>query len=192
MTQRRSLSDILRGDRDRLQQAWDQAEAAQEFAPLPAGEYVCHLVAADLFNARMKGTPGVKLAFKVIEGQYAGRMFWHDCWLTEAAVPQSKRDLAKLGITRLEQIERPLPPGIRCKVKVALRRDDDGNERNRVRGFEVVGHDKPEADPFAPGGGDAAEPEGPADVTFDPKKFDANHPHADPRPTGEGEHGGAS
>ena len=62
----------------------------------------------------------------------------------------AKRDLAKLGVTALEQLERPLPPGIRCKVKLALRRDDDGTEYNRVKHFEVVGIDPPELDAFAP------------------------------------------
>ena len=33
-----------------------------------------------------------------------------------------------------------------------MRRDDDGNERNRVKSFEVIGLDEPEADPFAPEG----------------------------------------
>ena len=62
----------------------------------------------------------------------------------------AKRDLAKLGVTALEQLERPLPPGIRCRVKLTLRNDDDGSEYNRVKTFEVVGIDPPEVDPFAP------------------------------------------
>ncbi len=65
----------------------------------------------------------------------------------------AKRDLGKLGVTALEQLERPLPPGIRCQVKLALRRDDDGNEYNRVKTFEVVGIDEPESDAFAPADG---------------------------------------
>ena len=83
----------------------------------------------------------------------AGRQFWHDLWLTPAALPMTKRDLGKLGVTRLEQLEQPLPHGIRCKVKLARRRGDDGVEYNHVRSFEVVGIDKPEADAFAPGDG---------------------------------------
>jgi len=31
----------------------------------------------------------------------------------------SKRDLAKLCVTSLDQLDQPLPPGIRCKVKLA-------------------------------------------------------------------------
>jgi hypothetical protein len=90
------------------------------------------------------------LAFKIIEGEHVGRQVWHDVWLTPAALAQTKRDLGKLGVTTLEQLERPLPPGIRCKVKLNLRRDDDGTEYNRVKTFTVVGIDGPERDAFAP------------------------------------------
>jgi len=152
MTQRRSLSDILRnGQRESLAQAWDQTQAAPDLKPLPAGEYLCHLASAELFNAKTNGTPGIKLAFKVIEGQHAGRLVWDDLWLTPAALPMTKRDLTKLGIDRLEHLENPVRPGrIRCRVRVALRMGDDEAMFNRVRSFEVVGIDTPAADAFAP------------------------------------------
>ena len=153
---RKSLSDILHdGERRSLSDAWGSTEAAEDFAALPSGEYVARIVAGELFTSRSKGTPGYKLAFRVIEGDHDGRQFWHDVWLTPAALPMAKRDLGKLGVTELEQLERPLPPGIRCKVKLALRKDDDGTEYNRVRNFEIVGIDMPEDDAFAP---DTAEP----------------------------------
>lgn len=148
---RKSLSDILReGDRQSLSHAWGETQAAEDFAPLPSGEYVARIVAGELTTSKTKGTPAYKLAFKVLEGDHQGRQFWHDIWLTPAALPMAKRDLAKLGVTALEQLERPLPLGIRCKVKLALRRDDDGTEHNRVKHFEVVGIDPPEQDAFAP------------------------------------------
>lgn len=151
MHERKSLSDILRnGDRENLSRAWGETEAAEDFAPLPTGEYVARIVAGELFTSKAKGTAGYKLAFRVVEGEHRDRQFWHDVWLTPAALPMAKRDLAKLGVTALEQLERPLPQGIRCKVKLALRRDDDGTERNKVRGFDVLGIDKIAADPFAP------------------------------------------
>jgi hypothetical protein len=118
--------------------------------PLPSGEYIARIVGGELFTSKTKGTAGYKLAFRVREGDHQGRQFWHDVWLTPAALPMAKRDLAKLGVTALEQLERPLPPGIRCKVKLALRKDDDGTEQNRVKRFEVIGIDEPEEDAFAP------------------------------------------
>lgn len=160
--QRKSLSDILReGDRENLSRAWGETQAAEDFAPLPPGEYTARIIAGELFTSKTKGTAGYKLAFRVLEGDHKGRQFWHDVWLTPAALPMAKRDLAKLGVTALEQLERPLPPGIRCKVNLALRRDDDGTETNKVKRFEVVGIDPPETDAFAPtdAPGPAPEPQ---------------------------------
>ena len=145
------LTDILaNGSGDDFKNLWNQTEAAGEMGPLPPGEYVTHIVGGELETSRTNQTPGYKLTFKVIEGEFSGRLFWNDCWLTPAALPQTKRDLAKIGVTALEQLEKPLPRFIRCKCKLALRRDDDGNERNRVKSFEVIGLDLPEPDAFAP------------------------------------------
>ena len=150
------LSDILanNGDDD-FKNLWDSTEATGEMAPLPAGEYIAHIVDGKLDCSTKKGTPGYNVTFKVLVGDYFGRIFWDTYWLTPAALPQTKRDLAKLGITSLEQLEQPLPKYIRCKCKLALRRDDEGNERNRLKSFEVIGLDKPEDDPFAPGAAEA-------------------------------------
>ncbi|MBX7255709.1 MAG: DUF669 domain-containing protein [Candidatus Hydrogenedentes bacterium] len=145
----KSLTEILQGHREDIQRAWDTTEAAQDFAPLPAGTYICRIVSGELFESK-NGKPGYKLTFRVLEGEYAGRMIWHDVWLTPHALPMAKRDLARLGVSALVQLERPLPQGMRTAVKLALRRDDDGTERNRVRSFEVLGIDAPDVDPFAP------------------------------------------
>ncbi|MBI2433925.1 MAG: DUF669 domain-containing protein [Candidatus Hydrogenedentes bacterium] len=150
--ERKKLSDILSGGTAGLQKAWDSTEAAADFSALPAGVYVARVIGGELTEAR-SGTPGYKLTFRVLEGEHAGRPIWHDLWLTPAAVPMTKRDLAKLGITRLEQLEQPLPAGIRCKLKVALRKDDNGDERNRVQHFEVTGIDSADDPDFAPAAG---------------------------------------
>ncbi|MBC8355096.1 MAG: DUF669 domain-containing protein [Planctomycetes bacterium] len=146
------LTDILGngGGFDDFRDQWDNTEAADEFGPLPSGEYVAHIVNGELEQSRSKSTPGYKLDFKVIEGDHAGRHFWHDVWLTAAALPQAKRDLGKIGVTDLAQLEQPLPRFIRVKAKVVLRRDDDGTENSRVRRFDVLGIDEPEKDEFAP------------------------------------------
>ena len=150
-TTRRRLSDILAGRTDEIREQWDSTEAAAEFAPLPAGTYECHVRGVELFNARTK-TPGVKIRFDVCEGEHSGRALFHDCWLTSAALPQTKRDCLKLGLDSLEKLETAaVPTGrIRCKVRVAVRRDDDGTEYNRVCRFDVLGIDEPQSDPFSP------------------------------------------
>ena len=135
---------------------------------MPAGTYTARVLAGEL-NTSKSGTPGYKLTFRVLEGEHTGRQFWHDVWLTPAALPMAKRDLAKLGVTDIDQLEQPLPPGIRCTIKLALRRDDDGTDYNRVRGFEVIGiDDDPTADDdFAPMDDDGDESEAPIESQID-------------------------
>lgn len=179
MNQRPKLSDILHldGDRDNLKKAWDETEAAGDFAPLPPGEYTCRVLAGELFSAK-KGTPGYKLTFEVAEGEYADRRVWHDLWLTAQALPMSKRDMAKLGVTQLEQLEQPLPAGILVRLKIALRKDDNGNEHNRVRSFEVIGIEP--GDAFAPPEDAAAE------ISFDPAELERDtEPKEPPGPPEE-------
>lgn len=158
MLPRRKLTEILHDDdRRELEKAWSESEAAKDLLPLPKGDYIARIIDGRTDTART-GTAGYKLKFRVLEGAHAGRLFWHDVWLTALALPMTKRDLGKLGIKSLEQLEKPLPHGIRCRVKLALRREEDGTEYNRVRSFEVIGIDPPdEPDAFAP----AAPPETP-------------------------------
>ena len=166
------LSDILHGNGGDFNDRWNSTEAAGDFGPVPRGVYVCHATKGELESSRSKSTPGYKVEFTVIDGDFKGRKLWADFWLTPAALPQSKRDLAKLGITSPAQMEQPLPKWIRCNVTAVVRRDDDGIERNKVQTFEAVGIDKPEADAFAPKPpGDAADPKGEADTSFDPSKL---------------------
>ena len=137
------LTDILAAGGfggDDFCRSWVNTTAAGEFSPLPDGEYICHATKGELRNAK-SGTPGYCVEFTVAEGDCVGRKAWHDLFLTPAALPMAKRDLIKLGIDDPAKLERPLPAGIRCKVRVALRRDDNGNVSNRVVRFEVVGID---------------------------------------------------
>ncbi len=161
MTQRKRLSDILaNGQQESLRQAWDSTQAAEEFQPLPAGEYIARIEKGELFNAKAKGTAGYRLTFCVIEGEHEGRRFWPEFWLTAPALPMTKRDLGKLGVTSIDQLEGPLPEGIVCNVRLAVRKDDDGTERNRLRSFDVLRIEPPASDPFAPAVDAQAERDG--------------------------------
>ncbi len=146
MNNRPKLSDLLKQN---LRDAWHNTDAASDLDPLPRGEYVATVERGELFEARTTGTPGYKLTFIVCEGDHAGRKVWHDVWLTEAAIKLAKRDLGKLGVTDLAQLEQPLPEGIKVRLRVALRRGDDGREFNDVTRFDVISVEPPE-EPFAP------------------------------------------
>jgi len=146
--QRKSLVEVLHGGTDlaALARVFNETEAAGDMKPLPSGTYRGRLVTAELVNSK-SGTPGYAMTFTVDDGEHRGRKLWHTAWLTPAALPVSKRDLAKLGVTSLDMLDRPLPVVFLCDVRVALRVDDDGESRNRVVKFDVVGVlDDPTAD----------------------------------------------
>ena len=108
MMERKRLTDVLNSA---VLDQWNTTEAAAEMNPLPKGEYLATVECGALFNAK-SGTGGYKLCFVVTDGEAKGRKVWHDVWLTPAALPMAKRDLAKLAITQPEQLERPIPEGI--------------------------------------------------------------------------------
>jgi hypothetical protein len=150
MAERKKLSDILmNSERDRIAGIWASTKPADDLKPIPPGAYRCRVVDGALFTAK-SCTPGYKLTLEVTEGEHAGRLVWHDIWLSEPAIALAKRDLGKLGVTSLEQLERPLPEGIIVLAKVALRRGDNGEEFNRITRFEVAGIEPPAPEPFAP------------------------------------------
>jgi hypothetical protein len=165
MNERKKLSDILRGsDRDALAKQWKDTQAAKELEPLPPGEYRFRILSGELFTSK-NGKLAYKLSLEVVEGEHEGRRAWHDIYLTPAALEIAKRDLPKIGVTDLEQLERPLPAGILIRAKVARRKNDDGTEYNRVVRFEPAGIEP----------GDAFEPPPDGDA---PKLA----PKTDPRP----------
>jgi len=123
--------------RDELARQFAEAEAAGDIQPLARGTYRCRVTDGELVTSK-GGTPGYSLTFTVDDEEHRSRKLWHTAWLTPAAMPMTKRDLAKLGVTSLDMLDRPLPPGIVCDVKVVVRADDDGVERNRVVSFVVL------------------------------------------------------
>ena len=142
------LTDILgNSEVDAIRQTWAATEASGESGPLPGGEYLAVVGGvrrrqnwhAERENPARGPSPSVHESATVAR-----------CWLTPAAMPGSKRDLMKLGILDLEQLNRPIPPGIIVSVKVALRKDDDGTERNRLTKFDVLRIEPPMPNPFTP------------------------------------------
>lgn len=155
-TNRKPLSDILPGGGaggDDVLDLFDRAEAADDLAPVPKGEYVAVAARGGLMTAKT-GTRGYEIEFRVIEGEYTGRRLWRRWWFTPASVGYSKRDLARLGIDSKVKLARPLPPDrLVCKLTVVVRVGDYGRHRNEVKAVEFVRLETPPTDPYAPAAG---------------------------------------
>ncbi|MFN3192289.1 MAG: DUF669 domain-containing protein [Aureliella sp.] len=151
------LSDILRhqnGLAD-LESAFSERIATEDDV-LPGGNYTADITQGEAVESRTNGTPGYCLTFEVSEGDHKGRKLWHELWFTPKSVSRSRRDLQKLGVPidslekMLTALDCGLPAVFRCKVKLGVRKDDDGNERNQIRRFEVIEVVEPQPDDFAP------------------------------------------
>jgi hypothetical protein len=119
---------------------------------VPAGDYKAIVTDTEPFTAKT-GTPALFVHFTIIEGRYAQRSVTKKLWLTTKAMPRTKRDLQKLGITAWEQAYYPPPWGILCKVTV--KNECWHNERRNtdqwnaiVEDFNVVGLWDPEPCPL--------------------------------------------
>lgn len=53
-----------------------QAEAQQDFSPLPTGEYLAQIVDSDLKPTKNNTGHYLELTFEVMEGEYKGRKHW--------------------------------------------------------------------------------------------------------------------
>ncbi len=119
-------------DRAGLADAFNGTPPAEVLDPIPAGEYQARAVDARLDETRT-GTPFYAMRLDVVAGEHAGRRLVARWYLSPAALPYSRRDLAALGLDAFARLERGDVPGGLLRVRVALRRDDDGTGRNEVR-----------------------------------------------------------
>lgn len=160
------LTDLFQKvEQETLQSTWDTTNTAPENAPIPRGRYDARITSGELFNSR-QGTKGYRLTFEVSGGEYTGRRFWLDLWLTPHAMPYTKRDLRKLGVNQIKDLDRPLPECTKVRADVVVHKADDGLERNRVTLFEVLTD--------TPAVGDAYEPPDLKTIPdFDPAELDA-------------------
>jgi hypothetical protein len=104
--------------------------------------------------------------------------------LTPAALPTTKRELGKLGVTQPNQLKQPPPTGLLADVRVALNTDDDGRQFNKVLGFKIVELPpaasalQPDADEF---GEDEEDEDDEEEDTRDSQGFDwASGEHREP------------
>lgn len=111
---------------------FDNAESAERLAPIPAGEYQARAVDARLDESR-KGTPFFGMRLEIVAGEHTGRRLLAKWYLSGAAMPYSKRDLAALGITSFAMLRQGCVPRGLVRLRVALRAGDDGGQYNEVK-----------------------------------------------------------
>ena len=140
---------------EELARRFRASEEASEFVLLPADEYIANAIRG-AFDTTKNGVPEFKVEFEISEGFFVGQRLWLHLYLSEKALPISKRDLKKFGITDLAQVRDGWPGTWRCRVKVSVQTSDSGNESNRTQLLEVLSRLDPGPEPFAPTNGHPA------------------------------------
>lgn len=136
-------------DTNQVDTLFERTEAAQGFEVLPSGSYDAIAEHGEKFQSK-NGTPGYKIRFRIQGGAHDGSAVWDDLWLTQKAMPRTKAELAKFGITTAATLNAPIPPGRLCRLVVVQKTADNGWVGNEVKRFEIIKILEPTKDPFAP------------------------------------------
>jgi hypothetical protein len=130
--------------------AFDAAEAAPEFTPVPPGVYTARVVRGE-FCSTKAGADAYRIRFAVTEGPEVGRTVVRTWTFGPKALPYSKRDLAPFGLTTSAKLLTPFPEPCReyfVRLVVALQRGADGIERNDVKRIDLLRVDESPAAAF--------------------------------------------
>lgn len=120
--------------------AFDTAEPAPEFTPLPPGVYQGRILRGE-YTTTKAGADAYRLRFQVTDGPHEGQTVIRTWTFGPKALPYTKRDLALFGLTSTAKLLSPFPePGREYHVRlvVALQHGEDGIERNDVKRIELV------------------------------------------------------
>ena len=130
--------------------AFDAAEAAPEFTPIPPGVYSARVLRGEYCSTKA-GADAYRMRFEVTDGPQVGKTVIRTWTFGPKAIAYSKRDLAPFGLTTTAKLLAPFPEAGRdyfVRLVIALQRGDDGIERNDVKRIDLVRVDESPAAGF--------------------------------------------
>lgn len=134
MGKKRTLKDILGNKVDELR-ASHQAIVDNK---IPTGEFLADVVGIRLDRIGKNCTPGFFVDFSIREGKAEGKNVSMINFLTDAATGRAMRTVEPLGITKIDDLDNDIPPGI--VARVTIKQDEFGimNTGVVVSRFEIV------------------------------------------------------
>lgn len=130
--------------------AFDAAEPAPEFSPVPPGIYSGRVLRGEYVTTKA-GADAYRLRFEIVEGAHAGKTVIRTWTFSPKAIGYTKRDLAPFGLTTSAALLSPFPAAGReyfVRLVVAMQRGDDGIERNDVKRIDLIRIDESPAAGF--------------------------------------------
>ncbi len=123
-------------------------EPMDSLEPVPAGKYLCAIVASEMKPTKSGNGSYLELQFQVLEGKHKGRSLWDRLNLenpSDLAVKIARSQLASIckAVGVLDPNDSTELHDLPLQVKVKLkRREDTGELTNEISGYE----EKPRAD----------------------------------------------
>ena len=119
-------------------------DPADDFAPLPAGEYVV-MITEGAVDYTSKGGQMVKLTYTVMDGEFQGRKLWSNHNIVnnspkaeEIARKEISRIAHAIGQPKLSDTDQLLNQVVR--VTAIVKQDVGYNPKNEIKKWEAHGH----------------------------------------------------
>ncbi|OOS03247.1 Protein of unknown function [Moraxella cuniculi DSM 21768] len=135
----------------------EEAQAAQNdsYAALPSGNYIAQVERSEVKTTKDGTGSYLSLGFKVIDGEYAGRVLFGNITLTNKnsqAQEIGRKQLIKLstacGLGHLQDSEQL--HGIPVMIKVSDSRVYEGEKQNDIKDYKAVQASAPSQPSFTP------------------------------------------
>lgn len=120
--------------------AFDKAEAAPEFTPVPPGIYSARVLRGEYCCTRA-GAEAYRIRFEIADGAQKAQTLIRLWTFSDRAMTYTKRDLSAFGLTTSAQLLSPFPEAGReylVRLVVAIQRGNDGIDRNDIKRIDVL------------------------------------------------------
>jgi hypothetical protein len=124
-----------------------------ELTPIPAGLYNAQVIDSDLKTTKNGSGHYLQLTWKVLDGQYAGRLVFdrlniHNPNETAQKIGQQQLSALCHAAGVLQVADSSQLHNKPCKIKVTIRKDDQYGDSNEIKGYEAIAGSKPAATAF--------------------------------------------
>lgn len=104
------------------------------------GTYTGTLVMSCIVRSVNTKNIGVALYWDIHYDTYIKRRVWRTLWLSQAALPYTKRELRRLGVRTLADLDNdpPVPLGAICRLVIAEVEDPGGCREHRIVRWQVL------------------------------------------------------
>ena len=120
---------------------WDIVPDAEDFSPVPAGEYPTKIVECTE-EVPKSGNEFFKLKHEILEGEYKGKFVFDTLFFSEAALKRVKLVCSRIGIktTGTTELEPKMFIGKKCIIDVIIESYDDDGKTKKSNKVSFAGY----------------------------------------------------